>query len=167
VRHLVGAVAIVSALLVAAPARAQQTWTVLPGLITLDGPKASIGVAFGYAPSAVGMEVEYAGTLRQRSLGRSSAGGIFLNVIVQPMRTGTLQYYGVGGLGLWTEDFANGKGTGELGAKDVGGGLMLWMTDHLAVRIDYRLLIIGDPSSGSFPSIRHPQRLSAGLHVSF
>jgi hypothetical protein len=45
---------------------------------------------------------------------------------------------------------------------------MLWMADHLALRLDYRVLFVDGPAISSIsPGIRRPQRFSAGVYVAF
>lgn len=167
-RRLVATAVVVGALIIPSPAQAQATGALLLGLLTLDRPRPSVGVAFGYSPSVAGFEIEYLGTVGGESGGHSSAGGIFANVIVHPATVGALQLFVVGGFGLWGEKFEDGKGTGELGATDIGGGVRIWMTEHLRLRLDYRLFLLGDPEGASgVPSSRHPQRFSAGLHLAF
>lgn len=161
-------IALVGALILANPLSARADGTVLLGLMTLDGPRPSLGVAFGYCPSVAGFEIEYLGTLGAQSVDHSSAGGIFGNVIVQPVTIGKLQFFAVGGFGLWGEKFADGTGTGELGAKDIGGGVKIRIAERLRLRLDYRLFLLGDPEGASgVPSTKRPQRFSAGLHLVF
>ena len=161
-------IALLGALILANPVGARADGTVLLGLMTLDGPRPSVGVAFGYCPSVAGFEIEYLGTLGGESANHSSAGGIFGNVIVHPLTIGNLQFFAIGGFGLWGETFAGGKGTGELGAKDIGGGVKIRLVGRLRLRLDYRLFLLGDPEGASaVPSTNRPQRFSAGLHVVF
>jgi hypothetical protein len=161
-------IALVGALILTYPVSARADATVLLGLMTLDGPRPSLGVAFGYCPSVAGFEIEYLGTLGGESTDHSSAGGIFGNVIVQPVTIGNLQFFAIGGFGLWGEKFADGKGTGELGAKDIGGGVKIRIVERLRLRLDYRLFLLGDPEGASgVPSTKRPQRFSAGLHLVF
>jgi hypothetical protein len=161
-------IALVGALILMSPVSARADGTVLVGLMTLDGPRPSIGVAFGYCPSVAGFEIEYLGTLGGESADHSSAGGIVGNLIVQPMTIGNLQFFAVGGFGLWGETFADGRGTGALSAKDIGGGVKIGIAGRLRLRLDYRLLLLGDPEGASgVPSTTRPQRFSAGLHLVF
>ena len=158
----------VGALIIISPLSARADGTVLLGLMTLDGPRPSIGVAFGYSPSVAGFEVEYLGTLGGESADHSSAGGIFGNVIVQPVTVGNLQFFAIGGFGMWGETFADGTGTGALGAKDFGGGVKIRIAERLRLRLDYRLILLGDPEGASgVPSTKRPQRFAAGLHLVF
>lgn len=161
-------IALVGALILTNPVSARADGTVLLGLMTVDGPRPSIGVAFGYSPSVAGFEIEFLGTLGGESADHSSAGGIFGNLIVQPVTIGNLKFFAVGGFGLWGETFADGTGTGVLGAKDIGGGVKIRITERLRLRLDYRLLLLSDPEGASgVPSTKRPQRFSAGLHLVF
>ena len=160
---------VIVALILALPSGARAAdVAVLPGLMTLNHPRPAIGVAFGHAPSVAGFEIEYLGTLGGKSADHSRAGGIFGNLIVQPVVIGNLQPFAIVGFGLWGETFADGAGTGEMGAKDIGGGVKVLLTEHLRLRLDYRLFLLGDAVDGSrLPSTRRPQRISVGFHVAF
>jgi hypothetical protein len=156
------------ALIFTNPVTARADGTVLLGLMSVDGPRPSLGVAFSYCPSVAGFEIEYLGTLGGETADHSSAGGIFGSVIVQPVTISRVQFFGIAGFGLWGEKFADGKGTGELGAKNIGGGVKIRIAERLKLRLDYRLFLLGEPEDASRdPSTRHPQRLSAGLHLVF
>lgn len=160
-------IAVVGALMLPSPVSAQATGTVLLGLMTVDGPRRSLGVAFGYS-SVAGFEIEYTGALGGESADRSSVGGIFGNAIVHPMTIGNLQFFVIGGFGMWGEKFADGTGTGLLSATDFGGGLKIKIIERLRMRVDYRIFLLGDPEETSVvPSTKRPQRLSAGLHLVF
>ena len=140
---------------------------VLPGLMAGTSPKPAFGVVIGHAPSVAGFEIEYLGTTGRKTVNRSVAGGIFGNLIVQPVMVGRLQPFAIAGFGMWGETFENG-GTGEMSARDIGGGIKVWLTDHLRLRLDYRLFLLGDADDGSrLPSTTRPRRISAGVHVAF
>ena len=66
-------IAVVGALIFTNPVSARADGTVLLGLMTLDGPRPSLGVAVGYCPSVAGFEIEYLGTLGGQSADHSSA----------------------------------------------------------------------------------------------
>ena len=141
---------------------------VLFGLMTVNGARPAIGVAIGHAPSVVGFEIEYLGSWGGDAADRSVTGGIFGNLIVQPVVVGKLQFYGIVGFGMWGESFDDNTGTGLFGAKDLGGGAKVRITDHLRLRFDYRLFLLGDPSDASRqPSTKRPQRIAVGMHVGF
>lgn len=142
--------------------------TVLLGLMSVGGPRPALGVAYSYCPSVAGFEIEYLGTLGGKTADHSSAGGIFASIIVQPVTTSNVQFFGIGGFGIWGETFADGKGTGVVGAKNVGGGVKIGIAERLRLRLDYRLFLLGDPEDASRePSTKYSQRFSAGLHLVF
>jgi hypothetical protein len=159
-------IVLIAALLLAVPrgARAADV-AVLPGLMT--GTRPGFGWVIGHAPSVAGFEIEYLSTVRGKSADRSVAGGVFGNLVVQPVVIRNLQPFGIVGFGMWGESFADG-GTGALGARDIGGGVKVWVTDRLRLRLDYRLFLLGDVQDGSrAPSTKRPQRISAGIHLAF
>lgn len=162
-------IVLIGALIVAVPSGARAAdAAVLLGLMTLNGPRPAIGVAIGHAPSVAGFEIEYLATLGRGSADQSVAGGIFGNLIVQPVMIGNLQPFAIVGLGIWGETFADGAGTGVSGAKDIGGGIKVRLADPLKLRLDYRLFLVGSaPDASRLPSTTRPQRISAGLHVVF
>ena len=142
--------------------------TVLLGPMTVNGSRPAVGVAIGHAPSVAGFEIEYLSTLGGETASHSAAGGIFGNLIVQPVVVGRLQFYGIAGFGVWGETFADDTGTGAVGTKDVGGGVKIRLADRLRLRLDYRVFLLGAPDDASrLPSTTRPQRISVGLHVAF
>ena len=157
------------ALILAVPRGAQAAdAAVLPGLMNVSGPRPAFGWIIGHAPSVAGFEIEYLWSVNEKTPDRSVAGGIFGNLIVQPVVIRNLQFFGIVGFGMWGESFADGTGTGAMGAKDIGGGMKIRVTDNLRVRLDYRLFVLGDaPDASRAPSTKRPQRVSAGLHVAF
>jgi hypothetical protein len=149
-------------LLIPARARAQQAVTVMPGVLHFDGTRPSIDLAYGYGPSSrVSLEIDYFGTTGPRSGDHPYGAGILLNIVVDSKRTGRLQYFGTGGLAYWVESLPNDQG-GDVSGKNVGGGLKCWLIDHLAVRLDYRLIFVDRPNGSN-----RPRRLAAGLHAAF
>ena len=162
-------IVLILALILAVPggARAADV-AVLLGPMAVGGARPAFGVAIGHAPSVAGFEIEFLSTLGGETASHSTAGGIFGNLVVQPVVVGKLQFYAIVGLGVWGETFADDTGTGEMGAKDIGGGMKVRIADHLRLRLDYRLFLLGDPDDASrLPSTKRPQRVSVGLHVAF
>jgi hypothetical protein len=156
------------ALIVMFPVSARADATILVGLMSVDGPRPSVGVAYTYCPSVAGFEIEYLGTLGNDTADHSSAGGIFGSLIVQPPTISNVQFFAIAGFGIWGETFANGGGTGELDAKNIGGGVKIRIARHLRLRLDYRLFVVDDPEGSSHrPSTKHPQRFSTGLQLVF
>lgn len=165
-RRLLIRITIAAALVVTNPVSARADGTLLIGVLTIDDSRPSISFAFGYLPSVVGFEIEYVGTLG--SAGHSSAGGIFGNIVVQPVTIGQFQFFAVGGFGLWGEKFADGRGTGALDARDIGGGVKIGISERSRIRLDYRLFLLGEPEGASgVPSTMRPHRFSGGLHLVF
>ena len=155
-------------LMLAAPARAQNDWTVLAGAMDAQGARPAVSAAFGHVPGIAGFEIEYLSTVGAGNDTRSRAGGIVANAIVHPYTRDNLQFFGVFGLGVWGQTFADHGGTGALGAKDLGGGVKIRISEHLRVRVDYRLFLLGEMEDGSRqPEPQHPQRLAVGLNLHF
>jgi hypothetical protein len=153
-------------LIVMIPVSARADATVLVGLMSVGGPRPSVGWAFSYCPSVVGFEIEYFGTPGGVTADHSSAGGIFASVIVQPATTSNIQFFAIGGLGIWGETFDDGGGISN--AKSVGGGVKIGIAARLMLRLDYRLFVLGDlEDSSRGPTTKYPQRLSAGLQFVF
>ena len=116
----------------------------------------------------VGFEIEYVRASGGETADHSVAGGIFGNLIVQPVVVGRLQFFAIVGFGMWRETFADDTGTGAFGAKDIGGGAKFRIAERLRLRVDYRLFLLGDPEDASrLPSTKRPQRISLGMHVAF
>lgn len=156
------------AVIVMFPVSARADVTMLVGPMLVGGPRPSVGVAYSYCPSVVGFEIEYLGTLGGVSAADSPAGGIFASLIVQPATTSNLQFFAIGGFGIWSEKFANGDGTGGLDAKNIGGGVKIRLAGPLRLRLDYRLFVLGDLQDGDRgPTTKYPQRFSAGLQLVF
>lgn len=117
---------------------ARADGTFLAGAMHTDRVRPAIGWAFSHCPQVAGFEIEYFSTHPGDENDRASAGSIIASVIVQPVAIGRAQIYGIGGFGLWGEKYANGGGTGEAGAKSIGGGVKIWLAEPLRLRIDYR-----------------------------
>jgi len=166
-RRLLSRAAWLVALMLMNPVSARADATVLVGLTSVDALRPSFGFSFGYRPSAVGFEIEYLST----TPGDYTAGGIFASLIVQPMTISNVQIFAVGGVGVWGEGFAGGKGTGVLSAGNVGGGVLVPLSGPLSLRLDYRLFLLGEVSKEEVgaiaPGTRHPQRIAAGIHFDF
>jgi len=152
-------------LLLASANDARADLTAYLGVMTVGSARPAVGVAFAYCPSIVGFEVEYAG-----AFGDVTAGGIFVNVIVQtrPSARRAL-FYGVAGLGLYGETDSSGIGSGEVAAKDIGGGVKFRLANRLGLRLDYRVFLLGDAPDAApgFELHTRPQRFSVGLIVTF
>jgi hypothetical protein len=140
--------------------------------VGLKMPTASpaVGVAFGGGGSTVRFEIEGARTLGAATSTHPSAGSLSANILVQsrPSIHG-VQFYGTGGFGLYGEGFGGGVGSGEVLAKNIGGGARIALAGSLRPRLDYRVYVLGnapDAASGVILQ-KHPQRLSVGLSFAF
>src|SRR5262245_44023224 len=103
------------------PARADAS--VLVGATMAGSARPTVTVSFGHCPSVVGFDVEYSSSLGTGTVGSPIVGTITLNVIVQSKPTiHGLQFYGSGGIGLAGETTGDGLGSGEVPARDIGGG---------------------------------------------
>jgi hypothetical protein len=79
-----------------------------------------------------------------------------------------VQFFAIGGFGIWSEKFANEDGIGGLAAKNIGGGVKIPIAGRLRLRLDYRLFVLGDLRDGDRgPTTKYPQRFSAGLQLVF
>lgn len=151
------------------PMAALADVTALAGVMTVDGARPAFVFSFTYCPSYAGFEMELTGTTRGGGA-THTVGGFFLNAFAQ---TGEVmprtEFYGTGGLGLYGETAPGGSGSGEVTAKDLGGGAKIWLAERLRLRLDYRIFLLGDAPDASrgFVVHRSPQRLSAGLTVVF
>jgi hypothetical protein len=152
----------------AVPARADVT--VFAGVQTNGGARPAIGAAFGRAPSVVGFEVEYAGTIGDATATGPSSGGVNASLIIQTKPASRrVQLYVIGGLGVWGETYEDGRGSGAVLATNIGCGVKLPMTDWLKLRVDYRLFMLGDAPDAA-PGIevrRRRHRIAAGLSFTF
>jgi hypothetical protein len=54
------------------------------------------------------------------------------------------QFYGIGGFGLYRETFEGGGGSGEILARNIGGGAKIGLACPLRLRLDYRVLLLDD-----------------------
>jgi hypothetical protein len=138
--------------------------------MTAGSPRPAAGVAFGHCPSIVGFEIEYARTLGAATASKSSAGGINANLMVQtrsPIRG--VQFYGIGGVGLYSETFGGGVGSGAILAKNFGGGVKIGLGGPLRLRLDYRVFVLGDAPDAAREVVVHqyPHRFSAGQSLAF
>ena len=161
---------LLGAWLVASAVPAQADAAAFVGAMTAGSPRPAFGVSFGRCPSVFGFEIEYAGTLGAATSTSSSAGGINANIMVQsrsPIHG--LQFYGIGGFGLYGETFGSGVGSGEILAGDIGGGAKIGLAGPLKLRLDYRVFLLGDAPDAARGVVvhQHPQRFSVGLSLAF
>ena len=153
---------------IAAPAAAEGT--LLFGLQTTSAPHPTVGVAWGRWPGTVGFELEYAGSIGKKSPSAPAVATITVNALVRtPLRVHGCQVYALGGFGVYGEVTSDGRGSGEVGARDIGGGTTIPIGGPLKLRLDYRVYFLGraDDASPGSPISRHPQRLAAAISLAF
>jgi hypothetical protein len=153
-------------LLAAAPARADGT--LLLGVCSPSFPHPTVGLAWGIGSDAFRIETEYAGTLGEATRSIPSVDSIMFNLVFRtPIEIRRARVYAIGGIGMYGDSTGSGPGSGELQAVDLGIGAKVPIAGALKLRLEYRAYLIhrevNDPRAGSAP----PQRLSAGLTVSF
>src|SRR5262245_33127197 len=161
---------LVAAFLVATARPASADATVFLGTMTLGGPRTVKGASFGHCLSMICLELEYAGTSGAPTPASSSAYSGSANLMVQSTRAVRgFRFYGTGGLGLYGETLNNGSGSGEVLAKNVGGGAKVGLAGPFHLRLDYRVFIPGDAPDASRGMVihRHPQRFTTGVGMSF
>ena len=121
----------------------QPDGTVFVG-VTMPTARPVLGAAFGGGGSIVRFEVEYAGT-RGTSPTRASVDTIGVSLMVQSRPIDRFQFYGIGGFGLYGETFeGGGGGSGEILARNIGGGAKIGLACPLRLRLDYRVFLLGD-----------------------
>ena len=82
-------------------------------------------------------EIEYAITLGGATAGKSSSGGISANLVVQTKSPiGGVRFYGIGGIGLYSETSGGGVGSGAILARNVGGGVKITLGGPFRLRLD-------------------------------
>jgi hypothetical protein len=117
-----------------------------------------------------GFEVEYAGSVGEGTLTSPAITTITGAFVVQSTpRDDRLQVCGVGGFGLYGETMADGRGSGEIAATSVGGGVKIPVSGALKLRLDYRVFLLGEAADAApgFVVSHHPQRVSAGFSLAF
>jgi hypothetical protein len=136
------------------------------GGVTMSAPRAAFGLAAGGCPGRGCWEIEYARTVEDstsRTPGSETFGGNFLVRFKSPVER--VRFYGIGGLGIYNEvgEFSD---SGGAACASLGGGAFVSLGGRLKVRLEYRLFLPGSPDGGGFVQ-QYPQRLSAGLSISF
>jgi len=136
--------------------------TIFAGFVPTPAVRPAMGFAFGGGIAPTGFELELA-----RSPSRPSKGAPALQTFMVsffgsfPVPLKRLRIYGIGGIGLWSEQFEAGHGAGEFG-KNLGIGGLYEIAGPLKFRFDYRVFFFNGSPDGS-PVYPHPQRLTAGL----
>jgi hypothetical protein len=72
----------------------------------------------------------------------------------------------VAGAGVYGETRGS-RGSGEVQAVVLGGGVKIPLRDRLNLRLDYRVLSGATDGSVGFPKTVHAQRFAAGISVGF
>lgn len=150
------------------PARADVT--AFAGVQSNGGVRPAVGAAFGLAPSVVGFELEYGGTLGEATGTEPSVGSVSGSLIIQTRPANRrAQFYAIGGFGVWGETYEDGRGSGAVLTTNVGGGLKLPLTGRFKLRVDYRLFVLGDTPDAAAGLEIDPRRhrIAAGLSVAF
>ena len=140
------------------------------GMFASGGALPAIGVSIGRTfEDLFGFELDWA-----RSPGSDSPSGRRIttfagNLFGQSRLIGRrLRLYGTGGIGVYGETINDGGGSGAVAYGDIGGGMKIVLGGPLILRLDYRVLLLGDASDSSQGSVvRRPQRLSAGVGFAF
>lgn len=124
IARLVVHAAIIVACLTVAAGRAQADASVFVGAITGANTRPVVGGAFGRRLSPMfGFELELVKTIGDSTATKSSAGVFGANLVVQPsVSVHGVQFYGIAGMGLYGETFSTGHGSGEILARNIGGG---------------------------------------------
>lgn len=149
-------------LLIAAAAPARADLTVFAGLQNAPAIRPTTGISVGFGLLIVGWEVEVARVSEDRD---DAAPGLAIgtgSVYVQnPIPIGGVQFYAIGGAGLYRErlDALDYRQTDVHVA--VGGGAKISLAGPLKVRLDYRIFKLRGAQESN------AQRMYAGLALAF
>lgn len=147
--------------LVGAPGRAQADLTAFLGVTATPANRPVTGLALGLGVLVVGVEFEYAHTREDAATAAPSLKTGMFNLLVQtPFPVAGIQVYGTVGGGVYREHLGDRQET-HVGA-NVGGGAKITLAGPLRLRVDYRVLTLRGA-----PLVRRPQRVYAGLNLSF
>jgi hypothetical protein len=146
-------------LLAAAPARADITAFI--GANTTPANRQVRGAAIGFGLLIIGVELEYADTTDDPTVGAPSLKTGMGNVLLQtPMSFFGIQPYFTTGGGIYREELSAHQDTGF--GFNTGGGVKVTLAGPIRLRVDYRLFKLG---SGALYSPAH--RVYAGLNLKF
>ena len=147
-----------------APAHADMTAFV--GMTTFTSRK-TVGGAFSRCRGAVCPETEFAHTSEDATTGAPSISTFGVNLLVRfKSPAPRMNFYGTAGFGLYCEMGGRSTSGGGGGHRNLGGGAQIVLAGPVTLRLDYRLLLLGQPDDGK-PFERRPQRMSAGLSLRF
>ena len=136
--------------------------TIFTGFVPTPAVRPTMGFAFGGGIAPTGFELELARTGSRLSKGAPALQTFMVSFFGSfPIPVKRLRVYGIGGIGLWNEQFEDGHGAGEFG-KNLGIGALYEIAGPLKARLDYRVFFFNS-SQDATPVYAHPQRLTVGL----
>ena len=157
----IGRILATAALVIVTTTPAAADVTAFVGANTTPANRAVKGVSLGVGLLFVGLEFEYASAsedLGALAPGLRTGSG---NVVLQtPFDIAGFQPYFTTGAGLYRETLGTRGHTGF--APNIGGGVKMSLVGPLRLRVDYRVLKLGD---GALYSPAH--RIYAGLNLRF
>jgi hypothetical protein len=120
--------------------------------------------------SFLGWELNFASTRGNGRPDRLSMGTIGVSFHVRsPVRQTRLGIYGTVGFGLFGGDLPDGRASGEVLYKNLGGGITFRLAGPLLTRVDYRVFRLGEAPDANPPLFdqTHFQRVLVGVGVAF
>lgn len=141
------------------PAPAHADLTAFLGFSPTPKTRATSGFAFGINLLVVGFEFEYGRTREDALTGAPGLATTMINGLVMTPTSRTQLYLTAGG-GFFRE--RTGDDTETSFGTNIGGGMKIGLAGPIRLRLDYRLFTL----RGS-PRFKTPQRLYAGLNLSF
>ena len=143
------------------PATASADLTAFLGFSPTSHTRPATGFAFGINLLVVGFEFEYSRT-SEREEALTAAPGLATTMVNGLVMTPTskTQFYLTAGGGFFRE--RTGEETETSFGTNIGGGVKLALAGPIRLRLDYRVFNL----RGS-PRFKTPQRLYAGLNLSF
>jgi opacity protein-like surface antigen len=141
------------------PATAFADATAFFGLSPNPAARSTRGFAFGLSLIVVGFEIEYGNTAEAPTDAAPSLRTGMINGLVQTPTSHT-QFYLTAGGGLYRERLGS-IGETNVGT-NVGGGIKMSLAGPVRLRLDYRVFTLRGG-----PAYKNPQRIYAGLNVSF
>lgn len=158
------------AVTLAAPVHADGILSFGPTVSTQARPTVAASFGTFIENSCLGWELEFADTLGNGNPGRRSMGTFGASFLVQsPIRRERLRVYGAVGFGIFGGDLPDGRASGEVSYTNFGGGLKLNMAGPLLIRVDYRVVRLGEAPDAN-PALyehTHFQRVLVGIGLAF
>jgi hypothetical protein len=137
--------------------------TIFAGLTGTPSVLPIVGGAWGGGTPDFGFELELSHTRLGRKAG-ASWGTFLASMFVRvPVESDVVEYYGIGGLGLYGETHGDGRGAGGL-TRHFGFGAKYRLTGPVRARIEYRLFLL-ETTPDSHPSVPANHRLTAGVCI--